>query len=69
MKAKNITSASINISLNFIEIFRPRCDLDMPAIFRALFITLAYSVRLMSIIINHEHIVWSIRGMTLEDDL
>ena len=67
--ASNITIATISISFTFIEIIRPRCDLDMSAILRALFITLIDCVRLVSTIINHEHIVWSTSGTTLEDGL
>ena len=59
MEAKNIANASINISFNFIEIFRPIC---LDAIFRALFITLTDFVRLMSTIINLKRIVWSACG-------
>ena len=29
MRAKNTTIASIYISFNFIEVFRPRCNVDM----------------------------------------
>ena len=55
---------SIRVSSNFIEVIRPRCNVDMQ--FQSVIHTLViYQILYVSTTINHEHVAWSAYGVGL----